>query len=53
MLKIEIEKPVARLLAIGAPFISIFLLIDQVSDPVNVTKMAALTVKTSLVKMKN
>ena len=44
MLKLEIEKPVARLLAFGAPFISIFLLIDQVSDPVNVTKMAALTV---------
>ena len=44
MLKIEIEKPVARLLAFGAPFISIFLLIDQVSDPVNVTKMVALSV---------
>jgi hypothetical protein len=44
MLKLEIEKPVARLLAFGAPFISIFLLIDQVSDPVNVTKMAALSV---------
>ena len=44
MLKPEIEKPVARLIAFGAPFISIFLLIDQVSDPVNVTKMAALTV---------
>lgn len=44
MLKLEIEKPVARLIAFGAPFISIFLLIDQVSDPVNVTKMAALTV---------
>lgn len=44
MLKLEIEKPVARLLAFGAPFISIFLLIDQVSDPVNVTKMVALSV---------
>lgn len=44
MLKLEIERPVARLLAFGAPFISIFLLIDQVSDPVNVTKMAALSV---------
>ena len=44
MLKLEIEKPVARLLAFGAPLISIFLLIDQVSDPVNVTKMAALSV---------
>ena len=43
-MKLEIEKPVARLLAFGAPFISIFLLIDQVSDPVNVTKMAALSV---------
>ena len=44
MLKLEIEKPLARLLAFGAPFISIFLLIDQVSDPVNVTKMVALSV---------
>ena len=44
MLKIEIEKPVARLLTFGAPFVSIFLLIDQVSDPVNVTKMVALSV---------
>lgn len=44
MLKLEIEKPVARLLTIGTPFISIFLLIDQVSDPVNVTKMVALSV---------
>ena len=44
MLKVEIEKPIARLLAFGAPFISIFLLIDQVSDPVNVTKMVALSV---------
>lgn len=44
MLKLEIEKPIARLLAFGAPFISVFLLIDQVSDPVNVTKMAALAV---------
>jgi len=44
MLKLEIEKPVARLLAFGAPFISVFLLIDQVSDPVNVTKMVALAV---------
>ena len=42
MLQLEIEKPIARLLAFGAPFISIFLLIDQVSDPVNVTKMTAL-----------
>ena len=44
MLKLEIEKPVARLIAFGAPFISVFLLIDQVSDPVNVTKMVALAV---------
>ena len=44
MLKTEVETPVARLLAFGAPFISIFLLIDQVSDPVNVTKMVALAV---------
>jgi hypothetical protein len=44
MLKLEIEKPIARLLAFGAPFISVFLLIDQVSDPVNVTKMTALAV---------
>jgi O-antigen ligase len=44
MLKSEIEIPVARLIAFGAPFISIFLLIDQVSDPVNVTKMVALVV---------
>jgi O-antigen ligase len=44
MLKLEIEKPLARLLAFGAPFISLFLLIDQVSDPVNVTKMVALSV---------
>jgi O-antigen ligase len=44
MLKLEIEKPVARLLAFGAPLISVFLLIDQVSDPVNVTKMVALSV---------
>ena len=44
MLKPEIETPVARLIAFGAPFISIFLLIDQVSDPVNVTKMVALAV---------
>jgi O-antigen ligase len=44
MLKLEIEKPLARLLAFGAPFISIFLLVDQVSDPVNVTKMVALSV---------
>lgn len=44
MLKLEIEKPVARLLIFGTPFISIFLLIDQVSDPVNVTKMVALSV---------
>lgn len=44
MLRSEIEKPVARLLAFGAPFISVFLLIDQVSDPVNVTKMVALSV---------
>jgi len=44
MLKSEIEKPVARLLTFGTPFISIFLLIDQVSDPVNVTKMVALSV---------
>lgn len=43
-MKLEIEKPVARLLAFGAPFISVFLLIDQVSDPVNVTKMVALSV---------
>ncbi len=42
MLQLEIEKPIARLLAFGAPFISVFLLIDQVSDPVNVTKMTAL-----------
>jgi VanZ family protein len=44
MLKPEIETPVARLIAFGAPFISVFLLIDQVSDPVNVTKMVALAV---------
>jgi O-antigen ligase len=44
MLKSEIEKPIARLLAFGTPFISVFLLIDQVSDPVNVTKMVALAV---------
>jgi len=44
MLKLEVETPVARLIAFGAPFISIFLLIDQVSDPVNVTKMVALAV---------
>ncbi len=44
MLKLEIEKPLARLLTFGAPFVSIFLLIDQVSDPVNVTKMVALSV---------
>jgi O-antigen ligase len=44
MLKLEIETTIARLLAIGAPFVSIFLLIDQVSDPVNVTKMVALSV---------
>jgi VanZ family protein len=44
MLNIEIEKPVARLLTFGTPFVSIFLLIDQVSDPVNVTKMVALSV---------
>ena len=43
-MKPEIETPVARLIAFGAPFISIFLLIDQVSDPVNVTKMVALAV---------
>lgn len=43
-MKLEIEKPIARLLAFGAPFISVFLLIDQVSDPVNVTKMVALAV---------
>lgn len=42
MLQLEIERPIARLLAFGAPFISVFLLIDQVSDPVNVTKMTAL-----------
>ena len=44
MLKLEIETTIARLLAIGAPFVSIFLLINQVSDPVNVTKMVALSV---------
>jgi hypothetical protein len=44
MLKLEVEKPIARLLAFGTPFISVFLLIDQVSDPVNVTKMVALAV---------
>ena len=44
MLKLEIETTIARLLAIGAPFVSIFLLIDQVSDPVNVTKMVALSI---------
>ena len=44
MLKPEIETPVARLIAFGAPFVSVFLLIDQVSDPVNVTKMVALAV---------
>lgn len=44
MLSKEIETTTARLLMIGVPFVSIFLLIDQVSDPVNVTKMGALVV---------
>jgi O-antigen ligase len=39
----RIEKEVVRLLSIGAPAISVFLLVGVLSDPVNVTKMLALS----------
>lgn len=44
MLKIEAEKTLARILYIGVPFTSIFILTGSVSDPVNVTKLLAASV---------
>lgn len=38
------EKLLAATLYVGTPFISIFLLLDQVTDPVNATKLVALGV---------
>lgn len=42
MLKNQYENTMAKLLFIGVPFISLFLLTGSVTDPVNVTKFLAL-----------
>lgn len=42
MLKLEVEKPLAKYLSIGTFFVSIFLLVNTNTDPVNVTKLFAL-----------
>lgn len=44
MLKVEAEKTLARILYIGVPFTSVFILTGSVSDPVNVTKLLAASV---------
>lgn len=44
MLKIEVEKTLARILYIGVPFTCVFILTGSVSDPVNVTKLLAASV---------
>ena len=43
MLELKNEHYLARLLGYGSAFVAIFLLINQVSDPVNVTKLVALS----------
>jgi len=42
MLQTSVEKAIGRILAIGAPFISLFVVLRTVTDPVNVTKFLAL-----------
>jgi O-antigen ligase len=44
MLDTLTEKTIGRILFIGAPFVSLFLMLRTVSDPVNVTKFVALGV---------
>jgi hypothetical protein len=44
MLKTEPEKTIAKILYLGVPFTSIFVLTGTVSDPVNVTKLVAASV---------
>jgi O-antigen ligase len=44
MLQTSVEKTLGRVLFIGAPFISLFVLLRTVTDPVNVTKFLALGV---------
>jgi O-antigen ligase len=44
MLQTSVEKTIGSILAIGAPFITLFVLLRTVTDPVNVTKFLALGV---------
>ena len=41
MLNKSVESTLARLLFIGTPFVTLFLVTDSVTDPVNVTKLLA------------
>ena len=44
MLETSVEKTIARILFMGAPFVSLFVMLRTVTDPVNVTKFVALGV---------
>jgi len=44
MMKIEAEKTTAKILYFGVPFTSVFIFTGSVSDPVNVTKLLAVSI---------